>query len=276
MSRRQRIILAFLNAAAFLITILVNYFASSTLSINGQTTGAVSQKFSNLFVPASFTFSIWGIIYLAIAVYVVYQLIESFKIYQNKKDFIDAIGFWFIVASLMNCSWVFAWHYEVLWLSIIFMLALLGSLSIIYVRLKIGNPETPTIERYFIHLAFNLYLGWVCVATIANVAAWIVSLGWDGGAYAQIWTVGVILLATVLGLCFLGWRKDIIVASVVCWAFIGIFVRRLLDETEVNDLAIEIALPVCFLILLAAIVQVGYFKRDLPFGLFAKSETQVS
>ncbi|NJK83656.1 MAG: hypothetical protein HC912_07395, partial [Saprospiraceae bacterium] len=170
MNRNQKIVLAFANTAAFLVTILVNYLAS-TLPLNQKTTGEISALYDNLFVPAGFTFSIWGIIYLLLAGYVVYQLVDAFRIQESNtgKGFTEKISFWFIASSLANCLWLFAWHYEVLWLALLIMLLLLGTLIVIYIRLKQPTDTASAIEPYLVHLPFTVYAGWISVATIATL-----------------------------------------------------------------------------------------------------------
>lgn len=263
MSRRQRIILAFLNIAGFLVTILINYFAS-TLSINGQTTGEVSQKFGNLFVPAGYAFAIWGIIYLLLAAYVIYQLLDAFRIAEQKQNFMDRIGVWFIVASIANSSWVFAWHYELIWLSVLIMLLLLTALLFIYIRLDILRTDVPTIEKYLVHLVFSVYLGWITVATIANISAWLTQIGWDGLGVPQLWAILMSLIATGLGVFFLIRRKDPYYPLVIAWALLGIFVARYTD-TEVSDIGLQVVCAIGFVTLIFTTVWSYFLKRPLPF-----------
>ncbi|MDD5014085.1 MAG: hypothetical protein PHW73_03140, partial [Atribacterota bacterium] len=128
--------LSILNLLGFFGMVFVNYLAV-TLPLNNQTTGELSDQYPNLFVPAGFTFSIWGVIYLLLAIFVIYQLIYAFKKNLQNSSFLEKIGFLFFVSSLANLSWIFAWHFKLVSLSLFLMLTLLGSLITIYLKLQI-------------------------------------------------------------------------------------------------------------------------------------------
>jgi hypothetical protein len=258
MNRNQKIVLAFANTAAFLVTILVNYLAS-TLPLNQKTTGEISALYDNLFVPAGFTFSIWGIIYLLLAGYVVYQLVDAFRIQENNpgKGFTEKISLWFIASSIANCLWLFAWHYEALWIALFIMLSLLSTLIIIYLRLKQPTDTTSAIEPYIVHLPFTVYVGWISVATIANFSAALVSINWNGfGLPPQFWAVFVILIAGALGIFSILRKGEIAYAAVIAWGLLGIFFKRFSDSSDppTPDMVIEIATLLCVLALLGLII----------------------
>lgn len=231
MNRNTRITLATINAIAFLATIVVNYL-SNAIPLNGQTTGEISDKYYTLFTPAGFTFAIWGIIYLLLGIYIVYQIIDSFRLQTGDRSFVDRIGVWFIVSCLANGSWIFAWHYEILWLSVLIMLLILTSLLMIYLRLGIGVRATNSMEKSLVHLPFSVYLGWISVATIANVSTLLTSLDWNGGLNPSAWAIVVILIAAGLGIFLSQNRRDIFYAVVIAWACFGIYSARARD-TEV-------------------------------------------
>jgi len=260
MKRNQRIFLAAFNAVAYLATIIINYLANA-LPINGQDTGAISDKYYNLFTPAGFTFAIWGVIYLGLGIYIVYQLIESFRLRQNQTSFVDRIGIWFIVSSVANMIWIFLWHHEVLWLSVLVMLMILTSLIVIYQRLNIGlgAPESP--EKYLVHLPFSIYLGWISVATIANIAAFLVGIEWGGfGVNPKIWAIVVILVSVGLGLAMIFRRNDILYSAVIAWALFGIYSARN-NDADTTSASIEGVIIAGILVLGAAIIWVLY-KRE--------------
>ncbi|MBN2536626.1 MAG: tryptophan-rich sensory protein [Spirochaetales bacterium] len=214
------------NIVAFLATIVVNYLANA-LPIGGSTTGALSDSYPNLFVPAGITFSIWGIIYLFLLGFIVYQARDLFKKEQNDNKFIDKIGIFFILSSLSNIGWIFVWHYRQIWLSILFMLAILGILLVIYLRLDTGKTKPALLEKIFVHIPFSIYLGWITVATIANITALLVSLGWDGFGFPEyVWAMVMIAAACIITLLVLFTRKDIAYALVIIWAIAGIIIKR--------------------------------------------------
>ena len=163
------------NIAAFIVTLAVNGLAGTTV-LNGRTTAQVSDLYSNPFTPAGYVFAIWAVIYTLLLVFVVYQALPK----QKDKPFQKQIGALFILSSVFNVVWLFLWQYDYIALSVVVMFALLATLVAIYLRLGIGKSSAPLSEKLAVHLPFSVYLGWITVASIANVAAALVSLGWSG------------------------------------------------------------------------------------------------
>ena len=207
-----------LNLVSILAAIVVNGLAN-ILPINNLLTGEVSDSFGALFTPAGYVFAIWGVIYLSLTVFAVYQVLPA----QKDNTRIDRIGIWFILANLFNGAWIFAWHYLQFSLSLLFMLGLLVSLLVIYQRLKIGISTSSPIERWLVDMPFSIYLGWISVATIANASVVLLNLNWNGfGLTETIWTVVMLVIATVLGLLMTLKRSEVFYTLVLIWAFIGI------------------------------------------------------
>jgi hypothetical protein len=233
MNKSRRVLsLSILNLLGFLGTVVVNALAN-ILPINNKTTGELSDLYPNLFTPAGLTFAIWGLIYVLLAVFVIYQLIPSVRRDAQKVDFVKRIGPLFFISCLANIGWIFAWHYEIVPLSLVMMLILLGCLLSIYLRLNIGKSEAPQVEKYSVHLPFSVYLGWITIATIANVTALLVDIHWNAwGLGEQFWAVAVIIVGIAIALSVLFTRKDIYYSLVVDWALAGILIKRL-SPTEV-------------------------------------------
>lgn len=218
-------ILQILNFLAFVLVIVVNTLAN-TIPINGITTGEIADMYPNLFTPAGFTFAIWGVIYLGLALFALYQagLLPGVS---NEQGVVRDIGWLFILSSLANVSWLLAWHYDMILLSVVFMLLLLISLIGIYLRLR-SRDMVSRAEHWLVHVPFSLYLGWISVATIANITVALVSVNWNGfGISPQIWTVIVILVADLLALSFLAQYADVWYGLVTAWALFGILYRHL-------------------------------------------------
>jgi len=213
-----------LNLVAFLATVAVNAMANA-LPINGKTTGELSDLYPNLFVPAGLTFSIWGLIYLLLAIFAIYQIAAPAR---NSAEFLQRIGPFFIVASAANIGWIFLWHYQRVGASLVLMLVLLASLLAVYLRLGIGTRSVSWTERLVVHLPFSVYLGWITVATVANLTAVLVHVGWNRfGASQELWTVVVLIVAALIALAVLFTRSDLFYALVILWAFLGILIKRL-------------------------------------------------
>jgi hypothetical protein len=230
---RSVLILSILNLLGFLGTVVVNALAV-ILPINNITTGELSDLYPNLFVPAGLTFAIWGLIYVLLGIFVIYPLIPFVRRDAQKVDFVQRIGPLFFISCIANIGWIFAWHYKVVPLSLVLMLILFGSLLAIYLRLNIGKSEAPKTEKYLVHLPFSVYLGWITIATIANVTALLVNINWNAwGLGEQFWAVAVIIVGIAIALSVLFTRKDIFYCLVVDWALLGILLKRL-SPTEVR------------------------------------------
>jgi len=214
------------NIIAVVATIIVNALAV-LLPLNGKTTQELSDAYPNLFVPAGITFSIWSIIYLFMIIFALYQAQDLMKKEPKELPFLKQIGFLFILSSLANICWIFSWHYEQVALSLFFMIILLLSLLVIYMKLNIGRTHVSLSETIGVRVLFSLYLGWITVATIANVTALLVSVGWTGGEIPQeTWTVLVLSVAVLITLLMLLRRKDVVYSMVVIWALLGIYLKR--------------------------------------------------
>jgi len=218
-------LLQILNFLAFVLVIVVNVLANR-IPIGGRTTGEIADMYPNLFTPAGFAFAIWGVIYLGLALFALCQagLLPGVN---NGRAVVRDIGWLFILSSLANVSWLFAWHYDMIIVSVVFMLLLLISLIGIYQRLQ--NRDTVSgAEKWFVRVPFSLYFGWISVATIANITVALVSVNWNGfGISPQIWTVIVILVADLLALTFLARYRDVWYGLVTAWALFGILYRHL-------------------------------------------------
>ena len=236
-TRRPQIILSIVNLLGFLGTVVVNGLANA-LPINNKTTGELSDQYPNLFVPAGLTFSIWGLIYILLAILAIYSMIIAIK-KDTTGPFINKIGIFFFLSCIANMGWIFAWHYEIVPLSLVIMILLLGFLLVIYTRLGIGKKGPPKEEQYLVHLPFSIYLGWITVATIANVTALLVDANWGGfGLREQFWAVVVIVVGIAITLSVLFRRQDIYYCLVVDWALLGILIKRLASTIPAQSVII--------------------------------------
>ena len=212
----------FVNLLAFLITVVVNGLANA-LPINGVTTGEVSDSFPVYFVPAGYVFAIWGVIYLALLGFAIYQLLPA----QRENRRLERIGWWFALGSLANGAWIFFWHYRIFPVTVILMLILLVSLLAIYLRLGIGRAQVSRAEKWLVDIPFSIYLGWITVATVANVTDLLYHLGWNGAPLSpQVWAVIMLMIATALAAAMSLTRRDVAYVLVIVWAFVGIAVKQ--------------------------------------------------
>jgi len=213
------------NSLAVILTIIVNALAN-ILPINGKYTGELSDAIPNLFVPAGVTFAIWGVIYVLLIVFMIYQINAVFK--KEKAEYIEKISFYFILASIGNIIWIFLWHYEQVVISLLPMVLLFFSLLMIYLRLGIVDNKASLKEKLAIQVPISVYIGWITVATIANVTGALVKLNvGDLFLGESVWAMLVIAVATIITILVILRRKDIAYSFVVIWAFLGIVIKRL-------------------------------------------------
>jgi hypothetical protein len=202
-------------------TITVNILANA-LPINGQNTGQVSDRFQVYFVPAGYVFSIWGLIYLGLIAYAVFQALPS----QRDNPRLQATGWWVVLGGLANSAWIFLWHYEQFVGTLGAMLILLASLIAVYLRLGTGLTKVPAAETWAVRVPFSIYLGWISVATIANVSDVLDFVGWNqfnisDGTWMIVLLAVVVFLAALMNYI----RRDIAYTAVLLWALAGIGVR---------------------------------------------------
>jgi len=238
-----------MNLLAFALTVLVNGLAGGTTFLGGKLTSEISDANPTLITPAGYVFSIWSVIYVLLGVFVVFQLLYS----QKEKGFHERIGWLFVVSCLLNIVWLFLWQYEYLSISVVLMFMLLATLIAIYLRLNIGKSTVPLREKLAVHMPFSVYLGWITIASIANVAVTLVSVGWDGfGISQETWAILIVIVALLITLPVVATRKDVAYGLVITWALLGIAVKQggnqnIVTVTEISAVIIVIALALSVL-----------------------------
>ncbi len=217
-----------------LVTIVMNVLANA-LPIAGRATGEISDAFPALVTPAGYVFSIWGLIYLGLVGYAVWQALPA----QAGNPRARAIAAPVMVGHAANALWIVAWHNLAFGTSLLLMLVLLGSLMVTYLRLRGGASERSAArrraeapgraERVLARGTFSVYLGWITVATVANVSIWLMDLGFVTSFLllpAVAWAVVALVVATLLGVQVLRRYRDAAYAGVLVWAFIGIVLMQ--------------------------------------------------
>lgn len=208
-------------AIAYIAMVVVNFLANG-LPINNRSTGEISDAYPNLFAPAGLTFSIWGLIYLLLAGYVIYQFIKKD---QKSKELFKKINPFFIATSLANISWIFAWHYDFIAVSVVIMAILL--ILLIKIADIIRTQQFTSVEKIVVWAPFSIYFGWITVAAIANTTVFLVSLGWNGfGISDFIWTSIILLVGALIGILRMRKDKNIAYGLVLVWAYLGIVIKH--------------------------------------------------
>jgi hypothetical protein len=204
-----------------LATITINVLANA-LPLNGQNTGQISDRFQVYFVPAGFVFAIWGLIYIGLLAYAVFQALPS----QKDNPRLQATGWWVVLGGLANSMWIFLWHYEQFVGTLGAMLILLATLIITYLNLGTGKTKVSSAETWAVRVPFSIYLGWISVATIANVSDVLDFLKWNQfGISDGTWMIAILAVVVVLAALMNFIRRDIAYTAVLLWALAGIGVK---------------------------------------------------
>lgn len=255
------------NLVALVLTLVVNFLSQTAVELFGvmlfpNTVAELGESRAIFFLPAGYVFAIWGVIYLGMIAFIIYQSRPSVR----GGEVVRAIGPWFILSSVGNIGWIFLFLNNQLALSTVAIVLLLVSLIMIYLRLGIGRRPVSNTVRWSVHIPFSIYLGWVSVATVANTSAWlyvennVTSLL---SISADIWAVVMMAIAAVLAVLMLATRRDVAYALVVVWALVGIYVRPFTTETfapvaNLNiDLVNTVALLIAIVIGVLALLRLG-------------------
>lgn len=213
----------FLNLLAILAAFAINVLANIA-PLNGQTIGKISNTVFQdvLITPANYAFAIWGLIYLGLISLGVYQLRS-----RRQQDSLRKIGYLLVWASLAQIAWVIVFQYQLFTLSLLAMLAILLPLIGIYLRLEIGLRSVSRAEKWLIQVPLSIYLAWISVATIVNVATTLFALGWNGwGINPAVWSAIALCTAGAIAAKIGIQRADLAFVLVIVWAFIAIAVRQ--------------------------------------------------
>lgn len=234
----------YLNLLFFAVMIVMNVLANA-LPLNNKTTGELSDSFPNLFVPAGITFSIWGVIYILLLIFSIVQFTGA------RQEVISGVSLLFGISCVLNALWIVFWHYGMLPFSLADMIALLVILIMINMRIK----ELP---NGIIKAAFGIYLGWICIATIANFTALLVHYNWGGfGIPEETWAIIMIFAGMIIAsMALYSFRNPFIGLSVI-WAFTGIIIKR---QTDYRSIVISAALA---LTLVLVVMIWGFFRKTV-------------
>jgi len=201
-----------------LATITINVLANA-LPLNGQNTGQISDRFQVYFVPAGYVFAIWGLIYIGLLAYAVFQALPS----QKDNPRLQATGWWVILGGLANSMWIFLWHYEQFVGTLGAMLILLATLIITYLNLGTGKTKVSSAETWAVRVPFSIYLGWITVATVANISDVLDFLKWNQfGISDAVWMVVILGAVVAIGGLMNFLRRDVAYTAVLLWALAGI------------------------------------------------------
>ncbi|MDJ0716996.1 MAG: tryptophan-rich sensory protein [Prochloraceae cyanobacterium] len=223
--------------------------AANIKPINGLNIGEISNTLFKdvLITPANYAFAIWGVIYLGLFSFAIYQVLPS----QRENSNLHKMGYLLVASSVAQIVWVFCFLSRSFLLSLLAMLAILLPLILIYLRLEIGKKRMSRQDKWFVQIPITIYLAWISVATITNVAIALYDLGWNGwGISPQIWSAIALLLAGAVGATISLVRVDIAFVSVFVWALVAIALRHL-DKPIISTTAGLLAIVLPLLLVLS-------------------------
>ncbi len=246
------------NFVFFLLCIGFNFLAQA-LPLNRKSTGELSDQYPNLFTPAPLTFAIWSVIYSSLFLFVLWQVwpLRSLQRKQDRNVTINALGWDFVAVCVLNMAWLFFWHYEFVAVSVVIM----GMMLLVLIRINrlvFRGLRCTQDLRNFLQIPFGLNLGWISVATVANVTAFLVGQGWHGGGFSEkIWTVAMMTVATLLAvLVVYNWR-NIPYALAVTWALAGIALKH----QEVFGVSLSLVIVTAYAGILVLLITIAVHLR---------------
>lgn len=247
------------NGIALIVTIIINYL-SNTGIFNGNTMATISASYQNHFTPAGYAFSIWGLIYIGLLAFVIYQGRSLFKNIPEEDNSMLQIGWWFVVSCIANCLWIIAWLYDYIGLSVVIMLVLLMALIKIIINTRMELEDAPFKKIAFVWWPFCLYSGWITVALIADIAAWLTKIHWDGFGISEItWTMIMIVVAGAVNL-LMTWKRNMREYALVgAWALIAIAVAN----GEATPSIVKTAIGVAALLLISSSIHAYKNRKTL-------------
>lgn len=242
---------AILNAIVLIMVVYWNYYANAQ-GINENSVGSLSREYENFFTPSSYAFSIWGLIYLALSANAIFQLRTSFK--HIHTSFFKPLGPFLIFANIGNALWIWAWLTERTGLSVILMIGILLSLLMAVFKLEIrGSSQRPKPLKLWVWWPISLYAGWITVATIANISAYLAKINWSFMLSDTNWASLMVIIGGAVYLFVLVKRGMLTFALVGVWAFVAIAHKQWGITSQLAGIALGVAIAIAILVVLQKI-----------------------
>ena len=224
--------------------------------------GALSAS-ATLLAPATPAFSIWSVIYTGLAAYTIWQALPA----QRPSTRQRAMGWWIALSMVLNGLWIVTVQFWTIWGTTIVIFVLLAALCVTFQRaVATRMPRAGITDSLLIDGVTGLHLGWVAVASVANVAAWLTAVGpTDWADHAQAWGLAVIVVVAIIGLAVAwasGWR--IAPGLALAWGLVWIAVGRLADQPRSE--AIGIAAIVAAVAVLGTPLAIAGLRSLRPAG----------
>ncbi|MEM7552914.1 MAG: tryptophan-rich sensory protein [Cyanobacteria bacterium P01_A01_bin.84] len=230
------------NSAKPLLTLIaiITAFAINVVSniypLNGQSIGEISNTLFKdvLIIPANYAFIIWGVIYLGLFAFGIYQILPL----QKNQTYLNNPRSCIIIASIAQCVWVYLFLSRLFVFSVLAMVLILLPLIITYLHLKSNKVPASGIVTRCVRLPLSIYLGWISVATVVNVASALYYQNWDGWGISEVnWTLIMLGISTLIATILTLQYREIPYTCVTVWALVAIVIKQT-NNQPLNIIAI--------------------------------------
>lgn len=218
-----------------------------------QAAGGALSADATPIAPAGPAFSIWSVIYAGLVAYAVWQLLPGQKASERQRR----LGYLVAASLILNAAWILSVQAGLVWLSVVVIVALLVVLAVAFRRCLATRPQNG-VEAVVVDGVIGLYLGWVCVATAANIAAGLAAAGFTGlGIDPDVWGAVVVALAGLVGVGLaIGGRGRVAPALSLCWGLSWLAVARLAGEPSSVPTAVTAIVVVVVVVLVTLVLRV--------------------
>jgi len=253
--------LAILNFIFFFVACFISNI-SQTKIFGGVTNADISNKYETVFTPAGITFAIWGVIYVSLFGFTIYHLIRAYKddVHSEASQAVLKIGNLFIINNIATTIWVFAFAYEYIFSSMILIIIQLITLLMIFIRLNLFDIHKSFINKLFTQFPLSIYFAWLCVANVANISLYLVSIGWGGfGISESVWAIILILITLTIAVYIILIKRNPFFGVVILWAIYGIYLKRI----QIDEVLYENVIEVCAFAMggLGVFILVQFYKN---------------
>jgi hypothetical protein len=248
------------------LAVMISNVAANALPINGQLTAEISDRFTVYVIPAGYVFAIWGLIYVLLGAFTTWQALP-----RNREDgTLRSLGYLPALSGVLNTAWIILFQYEAFALTVPVMLGLLVTLISIHLRLWARRDQLRGTTYWTVRAPWSVYLGWITVATIANIAQALAALGFTGfGIEPALIGAAVLLLGVAIAATFVSRFRDVAYGLVIVWAYVGVLIKE--QDTLVVVLAAGLGVAV-----IAALTAVAFTRgRSGPAGRRGEASANV-
>lgn len=247
---------AWINAILLLLTLVINGMGAFGL-INDLSQQEVSDMYPTLITPAPSTFSIWSVIYTFLIISIIVMLIKNNDSYYERA--VDEISYLFWLSCFLNAIWIVSFSYNLIGWSTLFIFTFL--IVMVLIVKKIGKIQSG--RHWLLPITFGLYSGWLFIATVVNIAAWLVKIEWNGfGIADQTWSILILFIAVGLTFIVMSSTENALFPIPIAWAYFGIYNNLFSPEGYQGEYTILQYVALIGIVLLIGIAAIQFYKNE--------------